>query len=53
MNKSEEAQEAYDKAKAPAQEAYDKAIALAWEVYNKTREEKEESERTNTSVNNP
>ena len=53
MNKSEEAEKAYNKAIALAREAYDKAIALAWEVYNKTREEKEENERTNTSVSNP
>ena len=42
MNKRKEAQEAYNKAMALAQEAYDKAI-----------EEKEDNERTNTSVSNP
>ena len=40
MNKSEEAEKAYNKAIALAREAYDKT--LAWEVYNKTRKEKEE-----------
>ena len=40
MNKREEAQEAYEK-------------ILAQEAYDKTKEEKEENERTNTSISNP
>ena len=36
-----------------AQKAYHKAITLAEETYDKAREEKEENERTNTSVSNP
>ena len=53
MNKRKEAQKAYDKTIALTQEAYNKAITLAEETYDKAREEKEENERTNTSVSNP
>ena len=56
------AREAYDKAITPAWEVYNKARVIAREaydktltreVYNKTKEEKEDNERTNTSVSNP
>ena len=53
MNKRKEAQEAYNKAIAPAWKAYNKAITLAEKTYDKAREEKEENERTNTSISNP
>ena len=53
MNKRKEAQKAYNKTMTLAEKAYNKAIAPAQETYDKAREEKEDNERTNTSVSNP